>query len=106
MSQEKQAEIAQQCREAVKGSTFVLFRGHYRELPEIEVPLALPLYRPENSRIISQLQQRLEEKALDAERFRREVEEPWVQQELHELLLALAQDERGPIYRELEQQAQ
>ena len=106
MAQEKQAEIAQQCREAVKGSTFVLFRGHYRELPVIEVPLALPLYRPENGRIISQLQQRLEEKALDAERFRREVEEPWVQQELHKLLLALAQDERGPIYRELEQQAQ
>ena len=106
MSQEKQTEIAQQCREAVKGSTFVLFRGHYRELPVIEVPLALPLYRPDNGRIISQLQQRLEEKALDAERFRREVEEPWVQQELHELLLALAQDERGPIYRELEQQAQ
>lgn len=106
MSQEKQTEIAQQCREAVKGSTFVLFRGHYRELPVIEVPLALPLYRPENGRIISQLQQRLEEKALDAERFRREVEEPWVQQELHELLLTLAQDERGPIYLELEQQAQ
>ena len=106
MTQDKQATIEQQCREAEKGSTFVLFRGHYRELPVIEVPLELPLYRPENGRIISQLQRRLEEKALDPERFRRDVEKPWVQQELHELLLALAQDERGPIYRELKQQAQ
>jgi len=106
MNTDKKALIVEQCQDEVKGSTFVLFRGQYRELPIIEVPFDLPLYRPENGRIITQLQSKLDANGWTLQAFNEAIEQDWVQQTLHELLLSLSRDERGPIYQELAAQAQ
>ena len=106
MTTDRQAVIDEQCQSAVKGSTFVLFRGQYRELPIVEVPFDLPLYRPENGRIITQLEAKLEAEGWQRSAFYQAIEQDWVQQTLHALLLALSRDARGPIYQELAQQAQ
>lgn len=98
--------IDQACKEAVKGSSFVHFRDRYRELPVVLLPIEGLLYRPENGRIISQLHARLDEMDVSPEAFIASQKESWVQNELHDLLLSLSRDERGPIYQELKTQAQ
>ncbi|MFC4352544.1 hypothetical protein ACFOW6_13415 [Fodinicurvata halophila] len=106
MTDSREAQITQACETAAEGTQFVLFRGGYRELPVVRLPLELPLYRPENGRIISELQALLARKGWTGEAFRRDVAADWVQGELHALLLELARDARGPIYQELAAQAQ
>lgn len=104
---EQRAEIIQQLsRDSRIGSYFALYKGSYQELPVIEVPAELLFYRPDNGRLITRLQELQCKKGLGTEYFRENQEQPQVQQELHSLLLQLAKDPQGPIYQELQAQAQ
>lgn len=86
--------------------TYVLYRGEYQEMPIIEVPIELPLFRPENGRLITALHGYLLEQNLDEKTFAERIDEEWVQQALWDLLLPLSRDPRGSIYDELARQAQ
>ena len=103
-------EAAREIRSALErasfGSTYVLFRGEYREMPVVEVPVDLPLFRPENGRLITQLHRYLSEQDLDEQTFASQIDQKWVQEALQQLLVPISQDPRGAIYEELARQAQ
>lgn len=99
-------EIQSAQERASFGSTYVLYRGEYREMPVVEVPVELPLFRPENGRLITALHRYLREHDLDEREFAAKIEELWVQEALQSLLLPLSQDPRGSIYQELARQGQ
>lgn len=91
---------------AAIATQYVPYQGGYRSAPVIEAPQELLLYRVENGRLIADL----EEYALDQGRrladLSAEQESQEVQQLLHGFLLAKARDPRGPIFQELQRQAQ
>ncbi|WP_110665705.1 hypothetical protein [Salinicola halophilus] len=86
--------------------TYVLYRGEYREMPVVEVPIGLPLFRPENGRLITVLQRYCREQGIEEGTLGEQIEQPWVQQALWELLLPLSRDPRGSIFDELARQGQ
>lgn len=99
-------EIRSALGQASAQGTHVLYRGEYREMPVVEVALELPLFRPENGRLITALQRYLREKGIEEQTFAEKIDEPWVQQALWELLLPLSRDPRGSIFDELARQRQ
>lgn len=103
---ERAERIQQLVADSTVGSYFALYKGAYRELPIIEVPVEFLLYRADNGRLITTLQGIESTKGLEPGYFRHNQENPQVQQELHRLLLNMAQDPRGPIYNELQYQGQ
>ncbi len=106
-SREEAARVIRSALERASfGSTYVLFRGEYREMPIVEVPADLPLFRPENGRLITELHRYLNEHDLDEQAFAAQIDQDWVQAALQQLLEPLAQDPRGSIYGELAHQAQ
>lgn len=73
-------------------------------LPVARVPQSLLLYRVDNGRLVAELAEHLHDAGRDWEALRADAESAAVQRELHDLLMAAAADQRGPILQELERQ--
>ncbi|WP_110650103.1 hypothetical protein [Salinicola peritrichatus] len=99
-------QIQSALQQASARGTYVLFRGEYREMPVVEVPIDLPLFRPENGRLITRLHEYLREQGIGEREFSARIDQPWVQEALQQLLLPLSRDPQGSIYEELARQAQ
>ena len=83
---------------------YVPFRDGYLKAPVVTVGSGLLVYRAENGRLISRLQEHARDAGQDlADIFARQ-DSAEVQQLLHNLLVAEARDPRGPIFAELERQ--
>lgn len=104
-SAQRAEEIARRLGSS-QGGSYVLYRGEYRELPVIRLPIGLLLYRADNGRMIMQLQELQRRQGLPPNSFSTNQESPEVQHQLHALLLDLAKDPGGPIFQELKRQAQ
>ncbi|MDF2096435.1 hypothetical protein [Aquibaculum arenosum] len=85
---------------------YVPFRGSYITAPVITLSHDLLIYRADNGRLIAEMQEYLLGRGLEREAWQREQDSREVQVTLHELLLDKARDPQGPIYQELERQAQ
>lgn len=102
----RRAEIIASSIDPDQGGQFVFYRGEYRQVPVARVSNNLLLYRPENGRLIMQLQELERSRNLSAGYFAANREKPEVQERLHSLLLEMAKSPQGPIYQELRRQAQ
>src|SRR5690625_463988 len=85
---------------------FVPWRGGYLTANVITLPQEMLLYRVDNGRLIAEMQEYLQKQSLDWATWRERQEEHATQVKLHELLLEKARVAAGPIYQELERQAQ
>src|SRR5699024_6664364 len=85
---------------------FVPWRGGYLSAAVITLPQEMLLYRVDNGRLVAEMQEYLQKQSMDWATWRERQEEHSTQVKLHELLLEKAQDATGPIYQELERQAQ
>ncbi len=85
---------------------FVPFRGGYRRVPVIEAPQDLLLYRVENGRLIADLEEHALDQGRDLAGLSGAQDTQDVQRLLHRFLIAKAKDPDGPIFAELERQAQ
>ena len=85
---------------------FVPYRGGYRQVPVITTGQELLLYRVENGRLIADLQEHARIQGRDLRDLGDQQETAAVQHLLHGFLIAKAKDPRGPIFQELERQAQ
>lgn len=85
---------------------FVPWRGGYLTANVITLPHEMLLYRVDNGRLIAEMQEYLQKQSLDWATWREQQEEHATQVKLHEVLLEKARDAAGPIYQELERQAQ
>jgi len=102
----RRTKLIASCIDPVQGGQFVFYRGQYRQVPVARVPNDMLLYRPENGRLIMQLQELERSRNLPAGYFAANRENPEVQKRLHSLLLEMAKNPQGPIYQELRRQAQ
>ncbi len=82
---------------------FVPARDRYLEVPVIDLPSRILVYRVENGRIMSELADEARKLEVTLEHFQQHWETLEVQQLLHRLLLDKARAPEAPIYRELEQ---
>ncbi len=87
---------------APQHSYMVLFQGRYREFPVTKVPNEALVYRVENGRLAAELEEHAAATGVSVEELRRGAETPEVQEHLHRLLVAKANDPQGPIFAELE----
>ena len=85
---------------------FVPYRGGYRQVPVIEAPQALLLYRVENGRLIADLEEHARDQGRDIRSLSDRQESAEVQRLLHAFLIAKAKDPKGPIFQELQRLAQ
>lgn len=83
---------------------FVPWRGRYVKAPVITVRHDVLVYRVENGRLITQLQEHVREHGEDLASVYARQDTAEIQQLLHQLLVAEAGDPRGPILHELERQ--
>jgi hypothetical protein len=83
---------------------FVPWRGRYVKAPVITVRHDVLVYRVENGRLITQLQEHARENGENLADVYARQDTAEVQQLLHQLLVAEAGDPRGPILPELERQ--
>jgi hypothetical protein len=83
---------------------FVPWRGRYVKAPVITVRHDVLVYRVENGRLITQLQEHARQNGEDLASVYARQDTAEVQQLLHQLLVAEAGDPRGPILHELERQ--
>lgn len=90
--------------EGVEPTHHVPLPGGLVQVPVVQVPQSLLLYRVDNGRLVAELEERLLSEGRDWQALHAEAESPQVQHELHELLMAAAADARGPILQELERQ--
>lgn len=84
----------------------VPWRGGYLTVRVIRVPQEMLLYRVDNGRLVAEVEEFLRKRSLDWAAWRERQEERATQVKLHELLLEKARDPAGPIYQELQRQAQ
>ena len=84
----------------------VYFRGHMEELPVIRMPIDMPVYRMNNGRTKVEQYHYLESNDQPKDFFGNGEENVSVQQAQYKILLKLAKDEKGSIYRELEREQQ
>ena len=82
---------------------FVPTREGYLELPVVDVPARVLVYRVENGRLLSELTEEARVHNATLEEFRRRAETLEIQRLLHRLLLDKARDPSAPIYQEFEQ---
>ncbi len=80
----------------------VHFRGNMTELPVIRMPIDMLMYRMNNGRTKVEQYHYLESNQRPKDFFENGEENASVQRAQHEILLKLAKDEKGSIYRELE----
>lgn len=85
---------------------FVPYRGGYLRAPVVEVPHHLLVYRVENGRLIAELAEHARAHGQDLKTLGETQESAPVQALLHGFLLDKARDARGPVFQELQRQAQ
>ena len=91
---------------AAKAAQYVPFRGGYRQVPVIAAGQRLLLYRIENGRLIADLQEYARDQGRSLQDLDDRQETAEVQRLLHGFLIAKAKDPSGPVFQELERQAQ
>jgi hypothetical protein len=78
-------------------------RDGYLEVPVVDVPGRILVYRLENGRILSELTEEARAQNATLEDFKQRADALEIQRLLHRLLLDKARDPSAPIYQELEQ---
>jgi hypothetical protein len=102
-AKERRKQIARLGGELAAGH-FVPWRGRYVKAPVITLGSDVLVYRVENGRLITQLQEHARRHGEDLASVYARQDTAEVQQLLHALLVAEAGDPRGPILHELERQ--
>lgn len=97
--------IAERAGLPIRGQ-LVLVKGRYQEFPVARVPQAALIYRFDNGRLAAELEEHVARVANPLKELRAAQETPAVQRLLHGLLLKKAEDQRGPIFAELERLGQ
>ena len=82
---------------------FVPSREGYFEVPVVDVPGRVLVYRVENGRVLSELTDEARAQNATLEDFKQRAETLEIQRLLHRLLLDKARDPSSPIYKEFEQ---
>jgi hypothetical protein len=82
---------------------FVPTREGYLELPVVDVPERVLVYRVENGRLLSELAEEARAQNVTLDELKERAQTLEIQRLLHRLLLDKARDPGAPIYRELEQ---
>lgn len=97
---ERQSLLARATK-GVAPDFFVPLPGGLRRLPVAQVPAALPVYRFDNGRLIAELHEHAHQTGGVLEELRQSADSAPTQALLHQLLMAHAADDRGPIRQEL-----
>lgn len=98
---ERKASITEAASHADGATHLVPSLDGYLDVPLVDVPAALLVYRLDNGRILWELAEAAQRRKVDVELFRREPESLESQRLLHGLLLDKARDPAAPIYEEL-----
>jgi len=99
--EERRRMIASALEQADDATHFVPAQDGYLELPVATVDSTYLLYRIDNGRVLSELENAAETRGTTTEALKAHRDSGWVQQLLHELLSVKARDPAGPIYEEL-----
>lgn len=103
---ERTAAISERLSGPSLGGHFVLFQGQYKELPIVDLPQEMLVYRADNGRLMLELQQLQQRRSLQPSFFHDNQDDAAVQEDLHALLLKLSKAPEGPIFQELQHQKQ
>lgn len=98
---ERSAAIARALDGETRGH-YAPFRGAYRELPVVRIDPDFLVYRADNGRLIAEVEERFAGDEAAIARFRSGEATSATQSALHQMLVAKARDEKGPILQELE----
>ena len=99
---ERRSAILNRVSQGGASKHFVPSENGYLEVPVVEVPAGLLVYRADNGRILSELTELAVRQGTTLGRIKERAETAEVQRLLHELLLDKARDPDGPIYDELQ----
>ncbi len=103
-----ESELTDQIRELSKisqHSSYVPFREGFEPCPVIELPLDAPYFRADNGRLSVLKQAHLQERGLPENHFEETERSAETQTQLQSFLIDLAQDDKGPIFQELQRTA-
>ena len=100
-SREARTRLIGELAAAAKATRFAPLRGRFQEIPVIEAPDAMLLYRVENGRLIAELEEYAGQHGVDLTDLRARQETVEVQRLLHRLLADKAASPAGPILQEL-----
>ncbi len=81
------------------------FRGSYSALPIINLPVGMPILRPDNGRLAVLKTAYLRDHGLPDDHFQKNQADEMVQNVLQSFLLGLSKDQQGPIFQELRRTA-
>ncbi|WP_412506249.1 hypothetical protein [Roseovarius sp. SYSU LYC5161] len=99
---ERMAAVRAAMQNAGDSTHFVPVETGYLEAPVIELDHRVLVYRADNGRVLSELEQEARARATPLEHLKADAETPQMQSVLHDLLVEKSRDPRGPVYSELE----
>ncbi len=106
MAREERVRVIAERQELPGRGQPLLFGGRYCYFPIAQLPLEVLVYRFDNGRLSAETEEHAAARGLSLAALRGRSETLELQQFLHDALLAMARDPKGPIYAELERLGQ